>query len=189
MSEERLREIERLYHAALERRPQQRAAFLAAACAGDEDLRREVESFFGYQEQAEGFIETPAPQLAAKELAARYDQTLDGRSPEPRVMRPFGSYRPLSLLGRGGMGEVYLAEDTRLGRKAAIKLLPAEFTTDEERVRRFEREARAASAINHPNILTIYEIGQVQTEVGGARFIATEYVEGQTLRQRMKHSR
>ena len=88
-------------------------------------------------------------------------------------------YRVMQRLGVGGMGEVYLAEDTRLGRKLALKILPAQFTQDPERVRRFEQEARAASALNHPNILTIYEIGKLDE----AHFIATEYVEGQTLRQ------
>src|SRR5439155_12225517 len=83
----------------------------------------------------------------------------------------------ISLLGAGGMGEVYLAQDTRLGRKAAIKLLPAFFIKDEERVRRFKQEARAASALNHPNVATIYEIG----ESGETTYIAMEYVEGQTL--------
>jgi len=189
VSEERLRQVEQLYHEALEHEPGQRATFLDAACAGDEDVRREVESLLGYQEQAESFMETPAPQLAAKELAASRDQASDRQLTEAQKLPSLGSYQLLFLLGRGGMGEVYLAEDTRLGRKAAIKLLPTEFTADEERVRRFGREARAASAINHPNILTIYEIGQVQTEAGGVRFIATEYVEGQTLRQRMKQSR
>src|SRR5262245_65916728 len=92
-----------------------------------------------------------------------------------------GSYRVLSVLGRGGMGEVYLAEDARLGRKVALKLLPSSFTNDAERLRRFEREARTASALNHPNILTIYEVGSVD----GLQFIAAEYVEGQTLRQRL----
>src|SRR5262245_35335146 len=159
MSEDRLRQIEQLYHAALEHDLQRRAHFLAAACAGDEELRREVESLLGYQEQAESFIETPAPQIAAKELA-RHDEASDNHPTEPRMMQSIGSYQLLTPLGRGGMGEVYLAEDSRLGRKVAIKLLPEEFTGDGERVRRFEREARATSAINHPNILTIYEIGQ-----------------------------
>jgi serine/threonine-protein kinase len=95
-------------------------------------------------------------------------------------------YRILSKLGAGGMGEVYLAEDLSLGRRVALKLLPAKFTQDQERVRRFEQEARAASATSHPNILTIYEIGQVETETGILHFIAMEFVEGQTLRQRMK---
>src|SRR5713226_1638486 len=88
-------------------------------------------------------------------------------------------YRVLSPLGAGGMGEVYLAEDTKLGRKVALKLLPAQFTQDAERVRRFEREARAASALNHPNIMTVHEID----EEDGAYFIVTEFIEGQTLRQ------
>lgn len=95
-------------------------------------------------------------------------------------------YRILSKLGAGGMGEVYLAEDLTLGRRVAIKLLPAKFTQDPERVRRFEQEARAASATSHPNILTIYEIGQVETETGILHFMAMEFVEGQTLRQRLK---
>jgi eukaryotic-like serine/threonine-protein kinase len=181
VSEERLRQIEQLYHAALEHQPTERAAFLSAACGGDEELRREVESYLGYQEQAESFIETPAPQLAAKELAARQNQGLDIQLAESGtvlgMMQSLGSYRLVSSLGRGGMGEVYLAEDQRLGRKVAIKVLPEEFTADSERVRRFEREARAASAINHPNILTIYEIGLSD----GKHYIASEYVEGETL--------
>jgi len=95
-------------------------------------------------------------------------------------------YRILSKLGAGGMGEVYLAEDLTLGRRVALKLLPAKFTQDPERVRRFEQEARAASATSHPNILTIYEIGHVETETGVLHFMAMEFVEGQTLRQRLK---
>jgi serine/threonine protein kinase len=91
-------------------------------------------------------------------------------------------YQILSLLGRGGMGEVYLASDTRLGRKVAIKLLPVEFTRDAERMRRFEQKARAASSLNHPNIITIHEIGLA----GRHHFIVSEFVEGETLRQRMK---
>src|SRR5262249_52890455 len=157
--EDRLRQIEQLYREVLEHQPPQRAAFLDAACAGDEDLRCEVESFLSYQTQTEGFIEMPAPQPAAKELSARHDQALDQQPAEHRVMRSLGSYRLLSLLGRGGMGEVYLAEDIRLGRKVALKLLLKEFIQNPERVQRFKQEARAASALNHPNILTIYDIG------------------------------
>src|SRR5262247_2038370 len=96
-----------------------------------------------------------------------------------------GAYQLLSPLGRGGMGEVHLALDTRLGRKVAVKLLPAEFTTDDGRVRRFAQEARAASALNHPNIITIHEIGETTIENWTLRYIVTEYVEGETLRQRM----
>src|SRR5262249_311899 len=90
-------------------------------------------------------------------------------------------YKVLKSIGTGGMGEVYLAEDTSLGRKVALKLLSKEFTRNEDRVRRFQQEARAASALNHPNILTIYEIGQADS----SHYIATEYVEGSTLRQRL----
>src|SRR5262249_60049394 len=95
------------------------------------------------------------------------------------VGQRIGQYKILSLLGRGGMGEVYLAYDSKLGRKVALKLLPASFTQDQERVRRFEQEARAASALNHPNILTIFDIEGME----GVHFIATEYIEGKTLRE------
>src|SRR3989442_3881151 len=92
-----------------------------------------------------------------------------------------GHYKVIETLGAGGMGEVYLARDTRLGRKIALKFLSAEFTRDEDRVRRFQQEARAASALNHPNLITIFEIGQVES----VNFISTEFIEGETLRQRM----
>src|SRR5262249_40567083 len=94
-------------------------------------------------------------------------------------------YQILSMLGKGGMGEVYLAEDTKLGRKVAIKVLPAQSTQDADRLRRFEREARTASALNHPNIITIFEIG----EVGDTRYIATEFVEGDTLRTMIRRAK
>ena len=101
------------------------------------------------------------------------------------IGRELANYRIISLLGRGGMGEVYLAEDTRLHRKVALKLLPPQFTNDADRVRRFEREARAVSALNHPNIVTIFDIGQA----GGLWFMATEFIEGQTLRQVLAESK
>src|SRR5947209_1571257 len=96
-----------------------------------------------------------------------------------------GPYEVLAPLGAGGMGEVYLAHDARLKRKIALKLLPAQFTQDADRVRRFEQEARAASALNHPNIITIYEIG----EIDGIHFMATEFIDGQTLRQQVAGAR
>src|SRR5437016_5183360 len=98
------------------------------------------------------------------------------------VDTPIAHYRILSRLGAGGMGEVYLAEDTRLKRKVALKLLPPQFTADADRVRRFEQEAQAASALNHPNIITIYEIGEEQ----GTHYIATEFIDGPTLRGHLK---
>ncbi len=178
MTPERYEQIGRLYHAALECEPAERAAFLAEARGADGSLRREVASLIASHEQAGAFIEQPPDDVAAGWQVAA------GALP----VRSFAHYRMLSLLGKGGMGEVWLAEDTQLRRKVAIKLLPAEFTTDAERVRRFAQEARAASALNHPNIITIYEIGEASTESGDTHYIVTEYVEGETLRQRMANA-
>src|SRR5262245_60376279 len=174
MTPERWRQIEQLYHGALKRDTDERAAFLAEACAGDESLRGEVESLLRCDARAERFFESPALDVAAQLCAEDRVQSMIGRQ--------IGPYQILSLLGAGGMGEVHLALDTRLGRKVAVKLLLDEFTTDAERLRRFEQEARAASALNHPNIITVHEIGETE----GRRFIVTEYVEGETLRRRME---
>src|SRR5438309_6518219 len=100
-------------------------------------------------------------------------------------MRQIGPYQILDLLGKGGMGEVYLAEDIRLGRKVALKLLPPELINDEPRGLRFRQEARTASALNHPNILTIFDIGEAES----THFIATEFVKGETLHDRMSATR
>ncbi len=169
MTPERWRQIERIFHSALRYEPDERSVWLVEACAGDEALRREIESLLTEYERGGGLLETAAADLAADWVKEQEQAVVEQR---------FGHFRLHSLLGKGGMGEVYLAEDTRLGRKVALKLLPVRFSQDKERVRRFELEARAASALNHPNIVTIYEIG----EAGGTRFIATEYIEGQTLR-------
>ncbi len=173
MESERWRRIESLYYTALERDATGREALLIEACAGDDELRREVESLLAVHERAEDFMSAPALEVAARLIAEDQGQTMPGE------MR--SHYQVLSLLGAGGMGEVYLAEDTRLGRKVALKLLPQIFTQDRERVLRFQQEARAASALNHPNILTIYEIGEFE----GRHFIATEFIDGQTLRTLM----
>src|SRR5829696_6402838 len=173
MTPERYRQIGEVYHAALEIDAGERAAFLDAACAGDAALRREVESLIASHEQAPDFIAEPAFGVVAWLLAGDEDDALTGRT--------FGRYRVLSLLGAGGMGRVYLAEDTELGRRVALKFLPEYFTTNKDQVWRFRQEARAASALNHPNILTVHEVG----EAGGAAFIAMEYVEGETLRARL----
>jgi len=176
MGRDRWRQIEELYHAALERAPDERAAFLAEACAGDSDLRREVAELLGYDGEAEGFIEGHALAMEARQLDSE-----DLKTTQAPAGREIGAYRILTPLGRGGMGEVHLALDPRLGRKVALKLLPAEFAHDRERARRLEQEARAASALNHPNIITVYDIG----EIDGRRYIVGELVEGETLRQRM----
>jgi serine/threonine protein kinase/tetratricopeptide (TPR) repeat protein len=174
MKPERWRQVERLYYAALEREPDERAAFLDSACAGDESLRHEVSSLIAAGDRIGGFMEPPAPFAAEAPATA----------PQPSMIgQTLTHYRIVSLLGKGGMGEVYLGEDTTLGRKVALKLLPAAFTSDRERLRRFEQEARAVSSLNHPNIITIHEIGQVTTEAGGMRYLVTEYIEGETLRQ------
>jgi serine/threonine protein kinase/Flp pilus assembly protein TadD len=175
MTPERYEQIGRLYHAALEGEPAERDAFLAGACGSDVTLRLEVESLISAHEHADVFIEQPPDDVAAGwQVAAT-----------PLPEHSFAHFRLHSLLGKGGMGEVWLAEDTKLSRKVAIKLLPAEFTSDAGRVRRFAQEARAASALNHPNIITIYEIGKASAEGGGRHYIVAEYVEGETLRQRM----
>ena len=128
-------------------------------------------------EQAESFIETPASDVAADLLAEDQPGLVAGQM--------VGHFRIASVLATGGMGEVYLADDTRLGRKIALKLLPPQFTVNADRVRRFEQEARAASALNHPNIVTIHEIGQTDS----LHFIATEFVDGETLREHMANTR
>src|SRR6267143_528673 len=173
MQPERWQQIDQLFHLVLEQGPGQRAVFLSQACAGDEALQSEVEELISSHQQAENFIETPASDLAAELLAKGHSGVKIGEA--------IGPYQIESVLGIGGMGEVYLAQDTRLGRQVALKLLPPQFTIDPERVRRFEQEARAASALNHPNIVTIHEIGRTN----GSQFIVTEFVEGQTLRQMM----
>ncbi len=171
MEQKKWKKIDRIYHAARKRRGEERSAYLAEATEGDVELRREVESLLAADEEAGEFLESPAMFIDEEE-----EQVLE------MTGRQIGNYRIISQLGAGGMGQVYLAEDVRLSRKVALKLLPARFTRDSERLSRFEQEARAASSLNHPNIITIYEIGQS----GETHYIATEYIEGRTLRQVLK---
>src|SRR5262245_45861254 len=177
MEPERWRQIDQLLEAALERKPEERAAFLAAACAGDESLLLEVESLLRSDEAAESFIEEPVITLAANVLAEQHLQLLAGQ----RV----GHYQILSRLGAGGMGEVYLAEDLKLARKVAIKFLPPALIADEQARERLLRDARAAAALYHPNICTIYEVG----DEAGRSFIVMQYIEGETLATRIARKR
>src|SRR5215510_8489468 len=178
MDANRWKQIKEVYDRALDLGGDERECFLAEACGGDDDLRLEVESLLAAHEDAGTFLQSPAVEVAARERVA--DEV---SSPATQLIgRELANYRIVSLLGRGGMGEVYLAQDTRLGRKVALKLLPTRLTQDEDRVRRFVREAKAASALNHPNIVTIHEVGE--DEAG--RFIVMELVEGHTLRAMKK---
>ena len=171
MTPERWQQIDQIFHAALACEPDRRAEFLTTQCTDDQTLRTEVESLLSSLEEDESFIEAPVGDLAA-ELLGTHRSTYE---PGQQIQ----NYRILSRLGSGGMGEVYLAEDTKLNRKVALKLLPPHFTVNPDRVRRFKREARAVSALNHPNIVTIHEIGLCDA----THFIATEFVDGKTLRQ------
>jgi serine/threonine protein kinase/TolB-like protein/Tfp pilus assembly protein PilF len=179
MTPERWEEAGKLYDAALELPPAQRPSFLDDACRDDQALRQEVESLLAAEDGAGSFLAAGAMNDAAKMFSEDEKKTL------LLVGKRLNHYQVLSLLGAGGMGQVYLAEDIRLKRKVALKLLPAELTANRDRLRRFEQEARAASALNHPNIITIHEIGQVN----GVNFIVTEFIEGQTLRQLMATAR
>jgi serine/threonine-protein kinase len=169
MTPERYEQVVDLYRAAAELDPQSRAAFLDKACAGDAELRAEVESLLAYQSSARGFLQTPALEMMADEITS--DQV--GLASGQQISR----YRILSQLGAGGMGEVYLAEDAQLRRRVALKVLPSLFTHDRERLKRFQTEARAAAALNHPNIAVLHSVEEAE----GRHFITMEYVEGQTL--------
>src|SRR5436190_6584796 len=172
-----LEKIEEIFYAALDQEPAQVAKFLDTACEGDDVLRRKVEALLASRQRAESFIENSAVGLAAKVIQNGQADLLMGET--------IGHYRISESIGAGGMGEVYLATDITAGRKAALKLLPARFTGDADRLKRFEREARAVVGLNHPNILTVYEIGEDHS----IHYIASELIEGETLRQRLMRGR
>lgn len=174
MTPERWEQIGKLYDEARKAAPEARAAFLDQTCAEDESLRREVESLLAAEANVGDFIVNPALKDAAGLLTAEIPGALVGKQ--------LGHYQIQSFIGAGGMGEVYAAKDPRLGRKVAIKLLPATVSSDADRLKRFEQEARAAGILNHPNILTIHDIGEYE----GIPYIVSELLEGETLRERMK---
>src|SRR5438094_2519710 len=177
MTPARLQTIEEIYRAALDQEPNQTSAFLDTACEGDEPLRRKVEALLASRQRAASFIETSAVGLATRIIENGQADLLIGRT--------IGHYKISKRIGTGGMGEVYLATDMTAGRKAALKLLPERFTADAERLKRFQQEAHAVVGLNHPNILTIYEIGEDHS----AHYIASELIEGETLRQRLMRGR
>src|SRR5438874_3004096 len=177
MTPAQLQTIEEIFYAALDQEPDQVARFLDSACGGDELLRGKVEALLASRQRAASFIETSAVGLATRIIQNGQANLLVGRT--------IGHYKLSERIGSGGMGEVYLATDMTAGRKAALKLLPMRFTGDAERLKRFQQESRAVVALNHPNILTVYEIGEDHS----THYIASELIEGETLRQRLMGGR
>ena len=177
MTPAQLQTVEEIFHAALDQEPDQVGAFLDTACAGDELLRRKVEALLTSHQRADNFIETTVAGIATR--------IIENEQADLLVDQTIGHYKISKRIGAGGMGDVYLATDITAGRKAALKLLPARFTSDAERLKRFQQEARAVVGLNHPNILTIYEIGEDHS----THYIASELIEGETLRQRLMRRR
>src|SRR6266481_7905747 len=173
MTPAELQTIKEIFHGALECEPDTVSAFLETACQGDPALRHEVEAFLTAHQQAGNFIDVPVVSLATNIIENRQTDLLIGQT--------IGHYKISKRIGAGGMGEVYLASDITAGRKAALKLLPTHLTGDAKRLKRFQQEAHAVAALNHPNILTIYEVGAHNS----TSYIASELVEGETLRQRL----
>jgi serine/threonine protein kinase len=167
-------QAKRIFDDALRQRPEARARFVSEVCGDDKTLLREVESLLSSIDSAGSFLETPA--------IAKFADVIETRKLEPG--KGFGHYEIINQIGVGGMGEVYLAKDNKLDRNVAIKILNEEFSQDESNLQRFVAEAKAASALNHPNILTIYEFGEAED----ARFIVSEYIEGKTLREMIRES-
>ena len=182
MNPERWQQISRIFKSAISLDPEARNAYVVGQCGSDESLRVEVEKLIASHEQAsdEHFIGGIAAEAAAPLLVDEKDVEAPHRTLSND--QQFGSYVILKPLGAGGMGEVYLARDTRLDRTVALKILSPDISTDKRRMQRFRQEAKVASSLNQPNILTVYEFG----EVGGLTFLATEFVDGETLRDHLR---
>jgi serine/threonine protein kinase/tetratricopeptide (TPR) repeat protein len=176
MNADRWSQIEQLYHSAREKEPDDRDLFLTEACAGDEDLRLEVESLLSYETETAMLLDRPALEVAARALAVDRRNGMIGRT--------LGHYRIESWLGAGGMGEVYRAIDMRLDRAVAVKVLSEHLSTHPDALERFEIEAKAAAALSHPNILAIHDFGEDQ----GIAYAVTEFLNGETLRARLTRS-
>ncbi len=171
MNQEKWREISRIFHLALEKSADERSAFLHERCAGDSELRREIEDLLAASADEDSFIDSPRASVSATE-----------KQPKLKPGERLGSFEIIRMLGAGGMGEVYLGKDLRLGRLVALKILPSESRIDLNANRRFLREAQAAAALEHPNICTTHEIGEHR----GLSYIVMQYVEGETLSAKIK---
>src|SRR5688572_19913998 len=174
MADANWQKVREVFDSALRHRPDERRKFVNEVCGDDKTLLAEVESLLSSHDSAESFMETPA--------VAEVAHMIEIETKKLEAGKRFGHYEIIKQIGAGGMGEVYLAKDSRLERNTAIKILRGNVAQDEERMQRFVREAKSASALNHPNIITIYEIGETED----THFIATEYIEGDTLRERLK---
>src|SRR5262245_49015293 len=176
MTPERWRQVDRILEEALELSPDERVRFLDRMCASDHALRRDVEAVLQAHGNAGTFLNDPALAFAAKQLAVDKGKDLIGRT--------LGHYRITSLIGAGGMGEVYRASDPRLGRDVAVKVLPPHLAQNPEALSRFEREAKVVAALSHPNILAIHDVGEEQ----GIRYAVMELLDGETLRDLLNKS-
>ncbi len=184
MQPERVEKVKSLLASALSRPPEERDAFLRGACAGDPTLRSDIDSYMGGGDKTQQFFHhadtVPNAKISFENPSAQVTMQIPA---DPRIGKQFGKYLIRNRVAEGGMGIVYQALDTQLGREVALKVLPEYFSMDSERLVRFQREARATSLLNHPNIVTVFEIGQID----GCEFIVTEFVEGRTLREIMRH--
>ena len=175
MDSERWQKVKGLFDVVVELAPDERGKFLAKSCGADDELRRDVEKLLASSDEAESFMESPAAEAVA------------GFKIEPKNLAAgvsFGHYEIVKQIGAGGMGEVYLANDTKLERRVAVKILNEKFAAHESNLQRFIQEAKAASALNHPNILVIHEIGESEN----SNYIVSEYIEGETLRDSFRQS-